>query len=234
MAHATSPQIPLSALPAVITTPGTYKAPTANTTLTNPGPGAAITIACDGVILNLNGCTIVSGSQTYAGIFVNVNDYGKNPAGISSGIVIKNGLIKTLGCYGIRISNSRAGMNGAVGTADGVQIDHVTVLTTGYGIDAIQDGGNNTLITNCIIGTAVPVPNPNLNSGFGVDCFLGQGEIVSGNDFVLCPAGYSYRTIYPTGNLFDSTNNTDPLPGVTGDGSISSPWMNVPQGGVVN
>lgn len=236
-------QLPLPPLPATITSPGTYKAPIANTTLTYSGAShnyqAAITIASDGVVLNLNGCTIVVPDGTAAaGIFVNVDDYNGNPSGpgINSGIAIKNGMVQTSGCDAIRVSGSLAGMNGAKGMADGVQIDHVTVLASGYNVDAIKDGGNNTHITNCILGTALPVvlPAPQFWQvpGFGVDCFRGQGETVSLNDFVLCPPGYSYRTIYPTGNLFDSTNNTDPLAGVTGDGSVSNPWMNVPKGGV--
>jgi hypothetical protein len=228
----------LGPLPWVITSPGTYKAPTGNTTLTCCGETPAITIASDGVVLNLNGCTINYTSGNCA-IVVNVNDYpATNPAGVSSSIWIKNGMIRTTGFDGIRIAGNNSGIfnQGYAETANGVHIDHMTILVNGYS-DAIKDSGNNTSITNCILGTTLGFPNPYAAwgfdpSGYGVDCRSGQGEVVSGNNFSLCPAGHAWVNFGETGDLYDSSNVIDPLPGVTGDGSVGNPWMNVPKGGV--
>jgi hypothetical protein len=138
-------------------------------------------------------------------------------------------MLQTTGVDGIRIGGSIVGT--APGMANGVHIDQMTILTTStvYPVEAIRDGGYYTSITNCILGTAASVSSQ--TPGYGVYGFRTLGENLSGNNFSLCAAGYYWYNVFSSLAVYDSSNNSDSL-GVTGDGSLSSPWMNVPKGGV--
>ena len=139
------PRTPISTAPFTISQSGSYYL-TTNLTV---AAGNAITIAADGVTLDLNGFTISSTANPAAGYAVLINSGLRNIAiqnGVIQGAVTYSGGVFSGSGFGYGISYS--------GTApQNVRVSGVSVSGCQY--DAIYVGaGESTLVENCVVRTA--------------------------------------------------------------------------------
>ena len=139
------PRVPISTAPFTISQSGSYYL-TTNLTV---AAGNAITIAADGVTLDLNGFTISSTANPAAGYAVLINSGLRNIAiqnGVIQGAVTYSGGVFSGSGFGYGISYS--------GTApQNVRVSGVSVSGCQY--DAISIGtGESTLVENCVVRTA--------------------------------------------------------------------------------